>query len=50
VGAYPTDQHWDICRTAPSSEAIERMLHLRFPNSDPVLGADGPLTKMWSPS
>ncbi len=47
VGAYPPDQHWDICRTAPSQEAIERMLHLAFPNSDPVSGAGGPLTRLW---
>ena len=31
VGAYPPDQHWDICRSAPSEEAIERMRHLPFP-------------------
>ena len=44
VGAYPPDQHWDICRTAPSEEAIERMRHLPFPKSDPVAGGKGPLT------
>ena len=47
VGAYPPDQHWDICRAAPSEEAIARMLRLPFPASDPVAGAQGPLTTMW---
>jgi uncharacterized protein YjlB len=47
VGAYPPDQHWDICRSAPSEEAIERMRHLTFPKSDPVAGPRGPLTTIW---
>jgi uncharacterized protein YjlB len=47
VGAYPPDQNWDICRTAPSAEAIQRMQRLPFPNSDPVIGRNGPLTNAW---
>ena len=47
VGAYPPDQNWDICRSAPSQEAIQRMRHLPFPNSDPVTGPGGPLTEIW---
>lgn len=47
VGAYPPDQHWDICRSAPSQEAIQRMQRLPFPNSDPVTGRHGPLTRLW---
>jgi len=43
VGAYPPDQQWDICRSAPSQEAIDRMRHLPFPKSDPVSGHEGPL-------
>ena len=39
VGAYPPDQHWDICREAPTPEARERMAHLPFPGADPVSGA-----------
>jgi uncharacterized protein YjlB len=47
VGAYPPEQNWDICRSAPSSEAIQRMQRLPFPLSDPVTGANGPLTSLW---
>lgn len=47
IGAYPPGQEWDICRTAPSPEAIERMRNLPFPDSDPVYGSDGPMTKIW---
>jgi uncharacterized protein YjlB len=47
VGAYPPAQSWDICREAPSPEAAQRMRTLPFPASDPVLGADGPLTRRW---
>lgn len=47
IGAYPPDQHWDICRSAPSEEAVARMHSLPFPNSDPVAGAKGALTTIW---
>lgn len=47
VGAYPPDQIWDICRSAPSQEAIERMRSLPFPQSDPVAGVQGPLLSLW---
>jgi len=47
VGAYPPNQEWDICRTAPSEEAVRRMESLPFPDSDPVSGRDGALTRAW---
>jgi uncharacterized protein YjlB len=47
VGAYPAGQEWDICRTAPTRSDSERMLHLPFPDSDPVTGKPGALTKEW---
>ena len=47
VGAYPPNQHWDICRTAPSVEVLRRMERLPFPDSDPVTGAGGSLTTLW---
>ncbi len=48
IGAYPPDQSWDICRSAPSTEARERMAALPFPQSDPVVGANGPLPRHWA--
>jgi uncharacterized protein YjlB len=50
VGAYPPDQHWDICRSAPSPDAQRRMRSLPFPASDPVCGAAGPMPRLWSES
>lgn len=47
VGAYPPDQEWDICRSAPNDEMRERMRNLDFPESDPVTGAKGALTALW---
>ncbi|HEY3744018.1 MAG TPA: hypothetical protein VGL53_29440 [Bryobacteraceae bacterium] len=47
VGAYPPDQHWDICRSAPSQEVLRRMASLPFPKSDPVRGTAGPLVRLW---
>jgi uncharacterized protein YjlB len=47
VGAYPPNQNWDICRTAPSDEALRRMAALPFPQSDAVNGASGGLPGLW---
>ncbi|MFL6414134.1 MAG: cupin [Bryobacteraceae bacterium] len=48
VGAYPPAQQWDICRKALSREALQRMLKLPFPPSDPVSGATGALVSVWA--
>jgi uncharacterized protein YjlB len=50
VGAYPPDQSWDICRSAPSQAASERMRTLPFPESDPLTGKAGALTRLWHTS
>ena len=47
IGAYPPEQTWDICRSAPSPEALQRMQRLPFPASDPVTGSGGPLASLW---
>jgi uncharacterized protein YjlB len=46
VGAYPPDQHWDICRAAPAPAAVQRMARLAFPPSDPVTGQAGPWARL----
>jgi uncharacterized protein YjlB len=48
VGAYPPAQQWDICRSAPTPQAEQRMRGLSFPASDPVEGSAGPLLKAWA--
>lgn len=48
VGAYPPDQTFDICRSAPDSTAQNRMERLLFPKSDPVSGSGGSLVRLWS--
>jgi uncharacterized protein YjlB len=50
VGAYPPDQHWDICRSAPSLDAQRRMRSLPFPQNDPVCGPNGPMQRLWGGS
>jgi uncharacterized protein YjlB len=47
VGAYPPDQKWDLCRSAPTAESMERMRWLPWPVTDPVSGAGGVLTTLW---
>ena len=47
IGAYPSGQQRDICRAAPSPDAIARMRHLPFPDRDPVEGNNGALTRLW---
>lgn len=47
IGAYPPDQHGDICTSAPTPAMQERIIRLPFPASDPVMGPDGPLLSLW---
>lgn len=47
IGAYPPQQHWDICRTAPDAAARQRMAAAVYPTADPVHGPNGPLLKLW---
>ena len=47
IGAYPPDQQWDLCRSAPDAAAVQRMRSLSFPKSDPVTGSGGPLLRLW---
>jgi uncharacterized protein YjlB len=50
VGAYPPGQNWHTCCSPPSALELERIRTLTFPNSDPVTGTSGPLTRHWRPA
>jgi uncharacterized protein YjlB len=50
VGAYPPDQaDYDICRDAADDARLERITTLPAPESDPVMGRDGCLRRLWLP-
>ncbi|ARP89438.1 cupin [Bordetella genomosp. 9] len=50
VGAYPPGQKWDICREAPTAEMLDRIATLPFPATDPVTGANPPISRFWTAS
>lgn len=49
IGAYPPDGHYNLCRgtKAEHARALETIPHVPLPKTDPLFGADGPLTKLW---
>lgn len=47
IGAYPPDQNFDICRSAPDADARKRMDTLPFPKTDPITGRTSPLLQHW---
>jgi uncharacterized protein YjlB len=49
IGAYPPDGHYDLCRgtQAERARALETIPRVPLPQSDPLFGADGPLTTLW---
>ena len=49
IGAYPPDGHYDLCRgTQRRARARARHGSARaVAATDPLFGADGPLTKLW---
>jgi len=49
IGAYPPEGHYDLCRgtQAEHARALETIPRVPLPESDPVYGADGPLTILW---
>jgi uncharacterized protein YjlB len=52
VGGYPEAQDWDLIRgdePKKKAAAVARIARVPFPHSDPVLGADGPLIRLWKP-
>ena len=47
VGAYPTGQEWDMCKSAPTAEMLSRIAALDVPRCDPIMGVAGPLVRLW---
>ena len=49
VGAYPPGAKMHITRPTPENhaKALNTIPQVKLPESDPVMGADGPLVKLW---
>ena len=49
IGAYPPSGHYDLCRgtTAEHARALATIPRVPLPATDPLFGADGPLTRLW---
>jgi uncharacterized protein YjlB len=49
IGAYPKTGRYDLCRgsKADHKRALKAIPKVPLPDSDPVYGADGPLTRLW---
>jgi uncharacterized protein YjlB len=49
VGAYPPGPKMQITRPTPENhaKALKTISQVALPNTDPVMGADGPLTNLW---
>ena len=50
IGAYPPDGTYNLCRgdnPADRDRALTTIPKVPLPESDPVLGKDGPLPKLW---
>ena len=48
-GIFPPDGHYDLCRgtQAEHARALGTIPRVPLPETDPLYGADGPLTKLW---
>lgn len=49
VGAYPPNGRYDLCRGSKEeyTRALAAIPRVPIPESDPVFGREGPLTKLW---
>ena len=49
IGAYPPDGHYDLCRgtSAEHARAVATIPRVPVPQTDPLYGATGPLTRLW---
>ena len=52
VGAYPPGPPVEITRATPRNHerALKTIPNVKLPKTDPVLGADGPLVRLWNSS
>ncbi len=52
VGAYPPGPKMQITRPTPENhaKALKTIPQVPLPKTDPVMGKDGPLTKLWQPT
>ena len=52
VGAYPPGPPVEITRATPQNHAraLKTIPNVKLPKTDPVLGADGPLVRLWNSS
>jgi uncharacterized protein YjlB len=48
VGAYPPRQDTGISRISPTAETLRMIAETGFPESDPVDGAGGSISRLWS--
>jgi uncharacterized protein YjlB len=50
VGAYPPGARMHVTRPTPENyeKALKTIPEVRLPGTDPVMGKDGPLVKLWS--
>jgi uncharacterized protein YjlB len=51
VGAYPPGARMQVTRPTPENyrSALKTIPQVKLPKTDPVLGAQGPLTRLWKP-
>jgi uncharacterized protein YjlB len=49
VGAYPPGARMHVTRPTPENyrKALKTIPEVKLPNSDPVMGEDGPLVQLW---
>jgi uncharacterized protein YjlB len=49
VGAYPPGPPMDLQRPTPENhaKALKTIPQVKLPQTDPVMGADGPLVRLW---
>jgi uncharacterized protein YjlB len=49
IGSYPPEGHYDLCRGSATehARALTTVPRVPVPDTDPLFGADGPLTRLW---